>query len=116
MRASPVLTLLVLASACGFSEKEFQVKVIPEFCIMVADCTETVPVAACEDAMRTVDRSSCDYDPKSAKDCFKTLDDAICVDNGDVGTMSLSYPKVCDLAYDACGLLWDEPYPAVDVE
>jgi hypothetical protein len=113
MRVATLASLILAASACGYSEKKFQVNTIPNFCAANADCTGIFDAETCIDTIRTVDRSKCDYDPKSAKECDQFLEEeSTCVDNGDIGTFSLAYPKACDLIY-SCGPLWEEPYVAV---
>jgi hypothetical protein len=113
VRVAPLIYIVVLASACGYSEKKFQVETIPEFCSLNANCTEIIDAVACIDSLRTVDRSTCDYDPKAAKECQQLLEEATCEDNGDIGTYSLLYPESCDRVYDGCGVLWEEPFGVV---
>ncbi len=116
MRVAPLISLVLLASACGYSEKKFEVIAVVDFCDLNADCTQIVDSDTCVDIVRTMDRSKCDYDPKAAKDCAKLLEESSCVDNGDVGTFSLDYPEPCDLVYDGCGPLWEAPYGPVVTE
>jgi len=115
MRALPVVSMLIFASACGYSEKKFLVNTTFEFCSLNEYCTESVITAACVDAIRSVDRSSCDYNPKAAKECHKALEEneATCEANLDIDTSTLVYPAICDEVWEGCGSLWEEPYPVV---
>lgn len=111
MRQRLLLVTLLGTSACGFSETRFEVKAIPLLCEQAANCVATFQTAACIDDVRAIDRSMCDYDPSAARDCFKELEDAPCVSNGDVGTTSIELPESCAIVYPDCEPLFVEPYP-----
>jgi len=117
MRTTVFAATLICTAACGRSEAKFQVETIQNFCQLNEDCTKIVAAASCVDAIRLVDWSHCDYDPRAAKACHQELEsEATCVDNGDVGTSSLAYPMSCDQVYVGCGPLFEEPYGPVVTE
>ncbi len=100
---------LVLFAGCGWSEEKFNVKGVEAFCEAASECEADYDVATCIDYVRTVDRTSCDYDPASAKACFKAMDEAECVSNGDLQQSRLAIPPECDLVWDGCGPLFPDP-------
>ena len=105
----PRSLLLVLLVGCGWSEDHFLVDGITAYCDAASDCVGFEP-AACEDHIRAVDRKKCDFDPKAAKTCAKSLEDeGVCSDNGDLGTMSYIGPEACDQVWDGCGPLFPIP-------
>ena len=114
MRRSLALSALISLAGCGLSEARFQADTLSDFCALNEACTETVDQPSCIEALRVVERSACDYDPRAAKTCQAELEtETTCVDNGDIGTSSLRYPEACDRVYSGCGPLYTEPYPPV---
>ncbi|NCG22266.1 MAG: hypothetical protein GWP91_24890 [Rhodobacterales bacterium] len=103
-----ILVLLVLGG-CGWSETKFNVKGIEAYCEAASECEGGYDAATCIDAIRTVDRSSCDYDPKAANDCYKALDEAVCETNSDLYQERLIAPKACGMVWDGCGTLFPDP-------
>lgn len=101
--------LLLLLVGCGWSEDKFAVKGIPAWCEAASDCVG-FEVGACEDHIRAVDRSSCDYDPAAARRCYANLEDeGTCTPLEALGTASFQGPEDCDLIWDGCGPLFEVP-------
>lgn len=100
-RALPFLLV-----GCGWSEDHFLAEGIPAFCDAASACVGFDP-GACEDAVRAVDRSKCDFDGAAARRCGKAALDGEgeCFDNGDLGTFSYVPPEDCELVWDGCGPL-----------
>ncbi|MFT4622883.1 MAG: hypothetical protein ACI8PZ_001539 [Myxococcota bacterium] len=98
-----LITPAVLFCACGgMSVDEFEVEVLADLCDAAAQCEQTFEADACYDFVRTVDRSRCDFDPKSASACEREIPIASCTDGGDLGTWAWQVPASCDAVWD-CG-------------
>ena len=93
--------LLVLLVGCGWSEKKFEVEGIARLCDAAASCAGYYESADCYDVLRATDRSSCDYDPKSARACVNALEEASCTQVGtSLDLQELVVPEDCLAVYD----------------
>jgi hypothetical protein len=99
MRILPCIALI----GCGFGEKRFEVVGIERICEQASACAGTYDAAACVDALRTTDRSECDYDPAAAKACANTVEEARCVAREPFAVQELELPEDCQAAYDCPG-------------
>lgn len=94
---------LVCLVACGFSEEKFLVDGVGLWCERSAECAGSFDATTCVDVFRSTDRSSCDYDPAAAKECFAALPDAACIEDAPFELMVLDVPASCESAYICAG-------------
>ena len=92
--------LLILASACGWSERRFEAKGIAQLCEAAASCAQTYDASTCIDRLRSTDRSSCDFDPDKAAACSADAKDAPCETIGVFAIEALRIPESCIQTYD----------------